>query len=260
MRIAVMHTELRLRARTVIAAASGLIFLTAIVGSLFPSLGGSIGKLNLSKEVSGLIGGSDFSTITGWLRTEITSIYGPLVFSGVAILAATTTIAGEEEQRILSLVLAQPVPRSRLVLAKACGIALELLALSIAIFAGMLLAVVLAGGGISTGHLAAAALHLLLLSLGVGALALSLAAYTGRRSTAAGVAASVTLAMFLVNGIAPALHGISWLKYLTLFYYYQGHDPLREGAYIPGLLVLIAVTILLTSAAVVLFAHRDLRG
>jgi len=97
-----MHTELRLRARTVIAAASGLIFLTAIVGSLFPSLGGSIGKLNLSKEVSGLIGGRDFSTITGWLRTEITSIYGPLVFSGVAILAATTTIAGEEEQRILS--------------------------------------------------------------------------------------------------------------------------------------------------------------
>jgi ABC-2 type transport system permease protein len=255
-----METELRLRARTVIAAALGLIVLTAIVGSLFPSLGGSIGRLNLSKEVSGLIGGSDFSTITGWLRAEITSIYGPLVFSGVAILAATTTIAGEEEERILSLVLAQPVPRSRLLLAKAGGIALELLALSIAVFAGMLLAVALAGGGISTGHLAAAALQLGLLSLAVGALALALAAATGSRSTAAGIAASVTLVMFLVNGIAPAVHGVSWLKYLTFFYYYEGHDPLREGAYIPGVAVLAAVTIVLTSASVVLFAHRDLRG
>ena len=73
MRTAVVETELRLRARTVIAAASGLISLTAIVGSLFPSLGGSIGHLNLSKEVSGLIGSSDFSTITGWLRAENTS-------------------------------------------------------------------------------------------------------------------------------------------------------------------------------------------
>jgi ABC-2 type transport system permease protein len=258
--MAIVQTELRLRARTVTAAASGLILLTAIVGSLFPSLGGSIGQLHLSKEVSGLIGGSDFSTIAGWLRTEITSIYGPLVFSGVAILAATTTIAGEEEARILSLVLSQPVTRSRLLLAKAGGIALELLALSIAVFAGMLLAVVLAGGGISSGRLAAAALHLLLLALAVGALALALAAYSGRRSTAAGVAASVTLVMFLVNGIAPAVHGISWLKYLTFFYYYEGHDPLREGAYIPGLAVLAAATILLTSAAVVFFAHRDLRG
>jgi len=253
MRTAVVETELRLRARTVIAAASGLISLTAIVGSLFPSLGGSIGHLNLSKEVSGLIGSSDFSTITGWLRAEITSIYGPLVFSGVAILACTATIAGEEEERILALVLAQPVPRSQLLLAKASGIGLELLG-------GMLLAVALAGGGVSTGHLTAAALHLLLLSLAVGALALTLAAATGRRSTAAGVAAGVTLVMFLVNGIAPAVNGTSWLKYLTLFYYYEGHDPLRTGVYIPGLAVLAAVTIVLTAAAVVFFAHRDLRG
>jgi ABC-2 type transport system permease protein len=260
MRTAVVETELRLRARTVIAAASGLISLTAIVGSLFPSLGGSIGHLNLSKEVSGLIGSSDFSTITGWLRAEITSIYGPLVFSGVAILACTATIAGEEEERILALVLAQPVSRSQLLLAKASGIGLELLGLSIALFVGMLLAVALAGGGVSTDHLVAAALHLLLLSLAVGALALTLSAATGRRSTAAGVAAGVTLVMFLVNGIAPAVNGISWLKYLTLFYYYEGHDPLRSGAYIPGLAVLAAVTIVLTAAAVVFFAHRDLRG
>jgi ABC-2 type transport system permease protein len=258
--MAIVETELRLRARTVIAAGAGLICLTAIVGSLFPSLGGSIGHLNLSKEVSGLIGGSDFSTITGWLRAEITSIYGPLVFCGVAILATTSTIAGEEEDRSLALVLAQPVRRSRLLLAKAGGVALELIGLSVAVFAGMLLAVALAGGGISAGRLAATALHMLLLALAVGALALALAAATGIRSTAAGVAAAVALVMFLANGIAPAVSDISWLKYLTLFYYYEGHDPLTDGAYIPGLAVLAAVTIALTSVAVVLFARRDLRG
>jgi ABC-2 type transport system permease protein len=241
-------------------AAAGLVCLTAIVGALFPSLGDSIGNLNLSKGVSGLIGGGDFATIAGWLRAEITSIYGPLVVSGIAIIAAASTIAGEEHDRILSLVLAHPVPRYRLLLAKAAGIAVLLLGLSVAVFAGLLLAVALAGGGIATGHLAAAAVHLLLLSFTVGALALALAAATGRRSTAAGVAATVALVMFLVNGIAPTINGIAWLKYLTFFYYYEGHDPLTSGVYLPGLAVLGALTIALTAAAVVGFAHRDLRG
>jgi ABC-2 type transport system permease protein len=260
MTIAIMDMELRLRARTVTFAAFGLICLTALVGALFPSLGHSIGHLNLSKGVSGLIGGSDFSTVAGWLRTEVTSIYGPLVFAGIAILAATSTIAGEEEDRILALVLAQPVPRHRLLLAKAAAIALLLLGLSLALFAGMLLAVALAGGGVSAGHLAAAALDLLLLSLTVGALALALAAATGRRGTAAGVAATITLVMFLVNGIAPAVSGLGWLKYLTFFYYYSGHDPLREGVYLAGLAVLTALTALFTAGAVAGFARRDLRG
>jgi ABC-2 type transport system permease protein len=257
---AIAGIELRVRIRTVLAAATGLICLTALVGALFPSLGGSIGHIRVSREVSGLIGGSDFSTINGWLRTEITSIYGPLVFSGVAIVAATGTIAGEEEDRILSVVLAQPVARSRLLLAKAGAIALELVCLSLAVFVGMLLAVALAGGGISADKLAGATLHLLLLALAIGALALAVSAATGKRSAAAGVTASVALAMFLVNGIAPAIKGISWLKYLTVFYYYEGHDPLREGAYIPGLAVLAAVAIVLIFAAHAGFANRDLRG
>jgi hypothetical protein len=66
--------------------------------------------------------------------------------------------------------------------------------------------------------------------------------------------------MLLVNGIAPTVNGIAWLKYLTFFYYYEGHDPLTSGVYLPGLAVLAALTIALTAAAVVGFAHRDLRG
>jgi len=85
-----MHTELRLRARTVIAAASGLIFLTAIVGSLFPSLGGSIGKLNLSKEVSGLIGGSDFSTGSPWSSSPSRSPSSPGCCSRSSSLVAVS--------------------------------------------------------------------------------------------------------------------------------------------------------------------------
>jgi ABC-2 type transport system permease protein len=260
MSAAIFTMELRLRTRSVLSAAIGLICLTGVVGALFPSLEDSIGNLNLPTGVRDLLGTSDFSTIAGWLQTEITSVYGPLVFAGVAIAAAAATTAGEEEDRIFALVLAHPVPRTRLVLAKAAAIGTMLAGLAVAVFAGMLLAVALAGGGISAGHIAAAALHLLFLALAVGALALALGASTGRRGLAATVSAAVAVVMFLVNGFAPSIHSISWLKYLTVFHYYSGANPLINGVDLGGLAVLAGLTIASVAAAVVGFASRDLRG
>lgn len=66
--------------------------------------------------------------------------------------------------------------------------------------------------------------------------------------------------MFLVNGFAPAIDGLEWLKYLTLFHYYEGDDPLGTGIHVDGLLVLAAITAALLAAAVASFANRDLRG
>ena len=49
---------------------------------------------------------------------------------------------------------------------------------------------------------------------------------------------------------------IAWLKYLTRFYYYSGHDPLTRGGGVTGLIVLGVVALALTAAAVVRFDNR----
>lgn len=257
---AIFALELRLRARNALSAAFGLVALTALLGALFPSLGDSIGDMDLSGGFGNLIGGGDLSGIEGWLRAEIVSVYGPVVFSFVAISAAVATTAREEEAGILGLLLAHPVPRGRLVLAKAAAIATLLVGLAVAVFAGMVLGVALAGGGVGVGHLAATALHLLLFSLAVGALALALAAGTGRAGLSTAVAASTVLVMYLVNGLAPTVHAIEWLKYLTFFYYYEHHDPLTAGVGFGGLAVLAAATAALVALAVAGLRARDLRG
>jgi ABC-2 type transport system permease protein len=258
--IAILGLELRFRARAVASAALGLVALTALVGSLYPSLGDSIADVEIPKEIGDFIGGSDLATIQGWLRAEIMAVYGPVVFAVIAITSATATTAGEEEGHVLALVLAKPVPRRRLLLAKAAAIALLLGALSVAVLVGLRIAVAIAGGGVATAHLAAAALHLLAFGLGVGALALALGAGTGQRGLAAGVAAGITLVMYLVNGIAPVSDATSWLRYLTLFHYYEGGDPIANGIDAAGLAVLVLVTTVLLSVAVVAFERRDLRG
>jgi ABC-2 type transport system permease protein len=257
---AILGLELRFRARAVASAALGLVALTALVGSLYPSLGDSIADVEIPKEIGDFIGGGDLATIQGWLRAEIMAVYGPVVFAVIAITSATATTAGEEEGHVFALVLAKPVPRRRLLLAKAAAIALLLGALAVAVLVGLRIAVAIAGGGVATAHLAAAALHLLAFGLTVGALALALGAGTGQRGLAAGVAAGITLVMYLVNGIAPVSDATSWLRYLTLFHYYEGGDPIANGIDAAGLAVLVLVTTVLLSVAVVAFERRDLRG
>jgi ABC-2 type transport system permease protein len=91
-----------------------------------------------------------------------------------------------------------------------------------------------------------------------GAVALALGAGTGSRSIATGGAAAVAILGWLVNSFAPLVSPIASLKYLTLFYYYSGHDPLTRGVGVTGLVVLGVVTLALTAVGVVRFDNRDL--
>jgi beta-exotoxin I transport system permease protein len=255
---AAFRLELRLRARSFVLAGFGLMTVAAITGALFPSFGETLGKVDLPEGVGDLLGGGDFASIAGWLDTEIASVYGPLVVAGSAIAAAAATIAGEEERRILALVLAHAVPRTTLLLAKAMAIVLLVAGLGIACWAGLLIAVALAGGGIGAGKLGALALHLAFLGLAFGAMALAFGGVTGRRSVASGATAAVAVAMYLANGLASVT--ADWIKYLTLFHYYEGHEPLRNGVDLGGLAVLAAVAAVLLAVAAAGFRERDLRG
>ena len=250
----------RLRLASTGSAAFGLVAVLVIVGALFPAVGHTFGKLNLPRGVSELLGGADYATITGWFRSEIGSVYGPLLMGAVAITAAAALTAGEEEDRILALVLAHPITRARLVVAKAGGIAILVVIIAVAAWAGLLAGVALGGGGIGIGHITAFAVHLAFFGLAIGAVALAVGAGTGRRTLTTGVAAGVGIVGWLINGFAPLVGGIAWLKYLSLFYYYAGHDPLTRGIDAIDLVVMGAVAVVLTALATVAFDRRDLRG
>jgi ABC-2 type transport system permease protein len=251
---------LRLRATSTISAAVGLVAVTILVGALFPAVGDTIGRLDVPSGVANLLGGADYGTITGWFRSEIAVIYAPLVTAALAITAASAATAGEEEDRILALVLAHPIRRAGLLGAKAAAVALIVLAVAFALWVGLIVGVAVGGGGITTGHITALALQLAFFGFATGAVALALGGGTGRRSLAVGGAAAIAILGWLVSSFAPLVGSIAWLRYLTLFYYYAGHDPLTRGVGVSGLVVLGLVTLALTGAAIVGFERRDLRA
>ena len=257
---ATTRLTLRLRLTGTVSAVVGLIAVMVVVGALFPAVGHTIGKLSVPTSVANLLGGADYGTITGWFRGEIAVIYGPLVIAALAITGATAATAGEEEDRILALVLAHPIGRSRLVAAKAIAVAMVVLTVASAVWVGLIVGVAVGGGGITVAHITALAVQLAFFGLASGAVALALGAGTGHRSLANGGAAAVVVLGWLVNSFAPLVGAIAWLRYFSLFYYYAGHDPLARGVGVSGLVVLGVVTLALTAAAMIVFDRRDLRG
>lgn len=250
----------RLRMVSTCLSALGMTLVILMVGALFPAVGGSIGKLNLPQGVTELLGGADYGTLAGWFRSEIGAVYGPLVIGAAAITGAAASTAGEEEGGILGLVLAHPVRRSRLVLAKAAAVAVSVSIIALGTFFGLIAGVAVGGGGIGLGKLAALVIHLAFFGFATGALALALAGATGRKAIAAGGAAAFAVFAFLVNGFAPLVDGLAWLKYFSPFYYYSGHDPISNGVDLRDLAVLGAASMALTVVAVMGIQRRDLRN
>lgn len=257
---AVFLLTLRLRLVGAVIAGVGLVAIMAAVGALFPAVGHTIGSLHVPRSVANLLGGADYGTVTGWFRSEIASIYGPLVAGALAISSASATIAGEEEDHILALVLSHPVTRSRLIVSKAVAAACVVVIVSVATWLGLIVGVAFAGGGVSVGHMAALGIQLAFFGFACGALAVALAAATGRRSLAMGVASSVAVLGWLINSFAPLVSGLGWLKYLSPYYYYAGHDPLTRGVGLGGIAVLGLLSLLLVWVATVALERRDLRA
>ena len=260
MSLPVAKLALRLRLPAAVSAAIGLLAVMAAVGALFPSVGHTIGSLKVPKSVANLLGGGDYGTITGWFRSEIAAIYGPLVIGALAITGASATTAGEEEDRILGLVLAHPIRRHRLVAAKAVAIAGIVLIVALGSWIGLIVGVAVGGGGITLAHMTALAVQLAFFGFATGALALALGAGTGRRSLATGAAAAVGILGWLINSFAPLVSALDWMKYLSPFYYYAGHDPLTHGVYIVGVIVLGLVSLALTAVGMIGIERRDLRA
>lgn len=66
------------------------------------------------------------------------------------------------------------------------------------------------------------------------------------------------IAAYLLSSLAALVSGLKPLRPLSPFWWYSGHDPLNHGLEALHMLLLVAVTLVCTTAAVFAFERRDL--
>ncbi len=201
-----------------------------------------------------------YTTGAGFLNAEMFSMMVPLVLIAVAVSGAAAATAGEEERGTADLLLSLPVSRARVVVAKVLATVIAVLLVAGATLLTIAVGAPLVDLEVGFGDLAAGVLMTVLLALFFGAVALLVAAATGKRTVALGTAVGLALAAFLLNALAPMADWLEPWQKASPFHWALGDNPLVNGTDAAMAGLLLVAGLVLVVIADVAYRRRDIGG
>jgi ABC-2 type transport system permease protein len=241
--------------------ALGLSGLTILTVATYPAVRDMPGMEELLEglpdAILALIGESDLLSPEGYLNSQLFGAIVPLLFLFFGVAAGAGAIAGEEENRTLDLLLANPVSRTRVALEKALAMVIGLVLLGAILWVATYLPGLAVDMDLDPMNLVAVVVSACLFGFFMGGFALMVGGSSGSRGLAIGLGAALGVAAYLVNSLAPLVEGLDWLQRLSPFYYYYEADPLRNGLDPVHAAVLGAGGLLFVLVAVIGFRRRD---
>jgi len=237
--------------------------MTAYFAILFPSYS-KLFDLNSMLEKMGpaakLLGASmgDASTLIGFLHIELFSMILPAGMAAFAAGVASGFTAGEESRGTIDVLLSYPISRQRVVLEKWLAICLACVVAAVVLWVFAIGGAAISASALPGDRLAAALVMLVLIGLAFGAISLAISTATGNRGAAIGVTIALLVVMYLVDALSAVVDGLATIRPFSLFRYYMGDDPLRNGLNLGDAAVLAGVTVIFLVIAVMAFDRRDL--
>jgi len=178
------------------------------------------------------------------------------------LLVGSRMLRGEEERGSLDVLLSLPRGRGRVALEKLAAMWTALLGMGLLI--GLL---AFAGGqGVSAGFGLVDALlyglNITLICALFGSIALWISQFTQERGAAAGWTAGLLLVSIVLDMVHRVIPNTEWLSRISPVYYYNLSRPLIPGysADLSAMLLMLALSILLSGVAIWLFVRRDVGG
>jgi ABC-2 type transport system permease protein len=208
-------------------------------------------------RVGEAMGFSDISTGQKYLDATVFGVLGPLLLIIFAVIAGSRAVAGDDEQGLLDIYLAQPVSRTRYLLERIGALAVQLALLAATVGVVVVALNVLQDDGLAAADLVAGSAGLGLLGLTFGLVAVAAGAFVGHRGLVVGVAAGAALLTYLGYGFSTQIAALQGLRYGSPFWWFTGHAPAAGGLTPAAFAVLLAVPLVLAAVAVPAFERRD---
>ena len=242
------------------AALAVLLVMAAVAMPMYAEFGE--GYLRLLDDMPAwlrVVYGDSLASVGGLVGMAMFTLIGPLVVLVYAIGMGTAAAVGEEEDGTLSLLLANPISRNRVLSSKAGVAILGILIIAAGLWLAIDAVAHLVGIDMAGQDTLAASVHMAALALVFGALALAVSAWTGSSALGLGVAGILVVLSYVTNTWLPMVKDLAGLARCSPWHLYAGADALHRGID-PGLLaVALAIATVLFVAALVGLARRDLR-
>ncbi|MCX6003179.1 MAG: ABC transporter permease subunit [Chloroflexi bacterium] len=249
--------------RSLIFWGIGLVALALYIALFFPTVSNmpELNKLleNVPKGLAALFGGQipDYTSPVGYLNMELFSMMLPILLLVFTVGFGSGAIAGEEEKSTLDFLLANPIPRRRIVAEKFGAMVASLLLLAVVFYVGLVIGVVSVGMEVNYGRIAEATFSTLLLGLVFGSLALFLGCLRGNRGLSIGVTGALAVITYLLNSLGGMVEALKPYRILSPFYHHIDPNILANGLSPVHAGVLLGLIVIFFVLSLVVFERRD---
>jgi ABC-2 type transport system permease protein len=209
-------------------------------------------------RVFGVEDAASLVTATGLVNSRLYAGFGPILVAVLGIGLGTSAIAGEEEDGTLDLLLSQPVTRTQVVVEKLVAGAALIGVVCMALFLTLSALNPVVDLGFSFEGILAANLTLWLFGMLFCCLAMAVGCFTGNRGLTIGASAATLGALFFINGLAPLVDRVAWLRQLTPFHWLSDPDPLANGFDLWSIVIFLALIGVFAGFSVWAFNRRDI--
>ncbi len=252
--------ELKFRRNAIIGWSLGLCFFPIVYVGIYPQVAeemAGLADLELYKAM-----GMSLGTFGGWVGS-ILIVFMPLIASIYGIINGTGTLAGEEEDGRLEMVVTLPLPRWQIVTAKAIAYAISSIIMVVVVSLVSALVFQSIESQIETeltgGALFTAVLSSWPLVFAMGMMSMFLAAFSASRRFASMIAAAVLVVSYFGSNLAASTTALEPFEPFFLFTYLDASGTaVLEGQQTSDLMVLMAVGLVSFALALLFFQRRNL--
>lgn len=242
----------------------GLMFLGFAMTTFYTSFnGGQVDELmeSLPQGLQGLVGDlQDWRELPGYLGSQIFDIRLPIFISILSILLAVGLTVGEEDKGQLRTLVALPISRRKIVLAKWLAIVAICCLASLATVIGIEIGLLQIQESLDQMVLVRLGLFTWLLVTALATIIFSIGISSGKRALTTGVAIILTIGSFLLSTFAQAVEWLEQYEWLSFFHYFPAVD-IAKGTVEWGNAIFYAACIFVALAvALIVFARRDVKA
>ncbi|MDH3942861.1 MAG: ABC transporter permease [Anaerolineae bacterium] len=252
--------ELKFRGNAIIGWGLGLCFFPLVYISIYPSVADEMAGL-ADLEIYQAMGVS-LGNFSDWVGS-ILLIFLPLVAAIYAIINGTGTLAGEEEDGRLEMIVTLPLPRWKIVAAKA--LALSIASFFIILVVAVVSLIVLQGmegqfeAGFGGMELLSAVLFTWPLVFATGMIAMFLATFCSSRRFASIISAAILVVGYFGSNLSASTAALEPFEPFFLFTYLDASgQAVIDGQATGDVLVLLGTGLVAFALAVFFFQRRKL--
>ncbi len=266
--ISVVSWELRRRKKAIIWWVLGSVLMTAVILMVFPSIRDQAAQMDqvINKLPEGIrslkAGGSatvDLADPVSFLNSQVFYATLPIMWIILAITRGAGVLGREEQSQTLELLLARPISRTKLLMAKAVSLTAEFVIVAVATLLTIIVLAPMFQMHVSSSKLALAVIYTAVFSLSFGYIAFVLQAsssFTKRAATT--FAVLLSFGGYVLTSLSSMASWLKWPVKALPYHYFRPLDIFENKTPRGALVYLGLVFIFGTLIAIWGFRRRDI--